>query len=312
MNHKYKKILVIGGSGFLGLNLIETLVKYGYHVRVLDRINSKYLGNKVEFCEGDFTATHLLGKVIDGCDAIFHLASTTLPGNSNDDPMFDVNSNLLGTIGLLELAVRKNIKKFVFISSGGTVYGIPNVPAVSENEPTNPICSYGIIKLTIEKYLKLFNRLYGLNTCSLRLSNPYGKYQRTDIAQGAITVFCHKALKGETIEIWGDGSVIRDFIYINDAVNAMLKALEIDCLSEDINIGDGIGTNLNQIVTYIESVISRKVNVKYLQPRKFDVPKIVLDITKAKSILNWEPEINLMTGIDYLVEWQKQNNCNLR
>ena len=168
---------------------------------------------------------------------------------------------------------------------------------VKEDGKTNPTCSYGIVKLTIEKYLRLFFQLYNLDTCSLRIANPYGEYQRFDRAHGAVTVFCKNAIAKEPIEIWGDGTIERDFIYIKDVISAMLKTLISECRGEEINIGCGKGESLNEIIAAIERVTGEKMDVNYLPSRSFDVPVNYLDISKAKAILNWQPATSLDDGI---------------
>jgi UDP-glucose 4-epimerase len=304
-SNKISKTLVIGGSGFIGRHLIESLLAEGRDVRSLDITRPEQSGDRLEFIEGSFTDCPLMEEVLTGCDIVFHLASTTLPKTSNDDPLFDIKTNLSGTVALLDLAVKKNIKKFIFISSGGTVYGVPTQLPVSEDHNTNPLCSYGIVKLAIEKYLRMYHRVYGVDTCSLRLSNPYGEYQRVDAAQGAVSVFCNKALASETIEIWGDGSVVRDFIYVKDAVRAMLCAIEADCAGKEINIGYGSGVSLNQLLGQIETVCGHSLDKQYMPARGFDVPEIYLDIERAKKVLGWEPRVSLADGLELLAKWMK-------
>jgi UDP-glucose 4-epimerase len=300
------RILVIGGSGFIGRHLIERLLTCNFKLRVLDIAKPLWLHPEIEFIEGSFTSEFLLEDAISNVDFIYHLASTTLPKSSNDDPVYDITSNLSGTVKLLELAVKYKIKKFIFASSGGTVYGIPGSFPVPETASTNPTCSYGIIKLSIEKYLKLFYQLYGLESCSLRMANPFGEYQRFDRAHGAVTVFCHKAFKNEAIEVWGDGTISRDFIYIRDVISAMINALYYECKGEEINIGSGKAESLNEIIGIIENLMEKKLKVKYLPPRSFDVPKTYLDISKASEILNWQPQTSLEEGIKKIFDWLKK------
>lgn len=297
MTDKTESVLVIGGAGFIGRHLVEELTKSNYKVRILDLQKPDWLNKKIEFIEGSFVSEHLLEEALSGCDFVFHLASTTLPKSSNEDPVFDVSSNLIGTVRLLQYAVNAKIKKFIFASSGGTVYGIPEALPVKEDGKTNPTCSYGIVKLTIEKYLRLFFQLYNLDTCSLRIANPYGEYQRFDRAHGAVTVFCKNAIAKEPIEIWGDGTIERDFIYIKDVISAMLKTLISECRGEEINIGCGKGESLNEIIAAIERLTGEKMDVNYLPSRSFDVPVNYLDISKAKEILNWQPATSLDDGI---------------
>lgn len=296
-----KKILVIGGSGFLGQHLIEALLADGRDVRCLDVMKPKHFDKRMEFIEGSFMDSKVLERALSDCKVVFHLASTTIPKTSNLDPIFDINTNLRGTVQLLDQTIKCNINKFIFISSGGTVYGIPTTLPVSEDHATNPICSYGIIKLAIEKYLHLYHYLHGLNTCILRLSNPYGRYQRIGFGQGALTTFCHKALSGETIEIWGDGCVVRDFIYVSDAVRAMINALNKDISEQVFNIGYGTGISINQIILMIEESLGYEIKKRYCKARTFDVPEIYLDIRRAKQFLDWEPKVSPAAGIEKMI-----------
>jgi UDP-glucose 4-epimerase len=302
---KYKSVLVTGGAGFLGRHLLFHLLGMGFSVRCFDRIKPLWLTSDIEFIEGDFTAAHILAPAVEDIDAIIHLVSTTLPKTSNDDPQFDAISNLAGTIGLLDLAVKYRAKRLIFISSGGTVYGNPSVIPIPESHSTNPLCSYGIIKLSIEKYLRMYHALYGLESCSLRLSNLYGEHQRVDTNQGAIAVFCHKALSGQSIDIWGDGTVVRDFLYVKDSIDAITKAMLSDYSGAEINIGAGQSTSLNQIIADIEAVLGRKVPCRYLPARPFDIPEVCLDISEAKLRLGWEPSTNLQDGIRLVIDWMK-------
>ncbi len=294
----YNKILVVGGGGFIGRHLVESLLTEGFSVRIMDRVKPDWIGSDVEFSEGDFAAVHHLEHVMNDCDAVFYLASTTLPASSNADPQFDIASNLAGTIGLLDLAVGKSVKKFIFVSSGGTVYGVPLKVPVSESHPTNPLCSYGIVKLATKKYLRLYHQLHGLDTCSLRLANPYGEYQRVDKAQGAIAVFCDKALRGEPIDVWGDGA-----LYVKDAVKALVLALEVECSGMEINVGAGVGVSINALLEHIEEAVGHPVDRNYLPGRSFDIPEVYLDIRMARELLGWVPEVGLADGIGRFIDW---------
>ncbi|MHC4380686.1 MAG: NAD-dependent epimerase/dehydratase family protein [Planctomycetota bacterium] len=306
------KILVIGGGGFLGRNLIDGLVATGKDVRCMDLACPQDLDARVDFVEGSFDDPRALDAGLDGVDHVFHLASTTLPKTSNDDPVFDISTNLQGAITLLDKVVEHGIRKFIFISSGGTVYGVPERLPVDEGHPTNPLCSYGVVKLAVEKYLRLYGKLYDLSTCSLRLSNPYGRYQRTDTAQGAVAVFLERALNEETIEIWGDGGVVRDYVDVRDAVRAMLLCLEAECAGTEINIGSGVGTSLNQLVRHVEMACGHPVRKNHQTARAFDVPEIYLDITRAREILGWAPEINLQEGLAALASGMKTQERELQ
>ncbi|MDD5706426.1 MAG: NAD-dependent epimerase/dehydratase family protein [Kiritimatiellae bacterium] len=306
-----RSVLLVGGTGFIGRNLTMRLLTEGFQVRCFDRVKPQWLPPSVEFLEGDFTATHLLEPALLGADAVVHLASTTLPQTSNNDPQFDIASNLLGTIGLLNLAIKHRTKRLLFLSSGGTVYGHPAVLPVTEHHATHPMCSYGIVKLAIEKYLRMYHQLHGLSTCSLRLANPYGEHQRVDGIQGAVTIFTHKALNNEVIEVWGDGTATRDYVYIGDVIDAVYKALLSDRAGLEINIGSGSGTTLNDLISMVERTLNRKVRVEYRKARDFDVAAIWLDIALARQVLGWAPKTPISNGIAILAEAMQHTQPSL-
>lgn len=301
-------ILITGGSGFIGHNLIRLLSGNGYRIKCLDRYEAPFLKEYgASFIPGDISERHLTEQALEGIDTVIHLACTILPQMSNSDPEYDIQTNVEGTISLLDAAVKKKVRKFIFLSSGGTVYGIPQTTPIPEEHPTNPTCSYGITKLMIEKYLRLYHQLYGIQTHAVRMSNPYGRFQRVRSPQGVIPVFCYKALKEETIQIWGDGSVQRDFICIDDAVSAIQKLLECDEELFEVNIGSGRATSLNSLIAVIENILGKKQKVEYLAGRNFDVPVNVLDISRARRVLLWEPQISLHDGLEQTIRWIKEN-----
>ena len=307
----YKKILIIGGAGFIGRNLAEALLLREVKVRIFDRKPLETLRGRCEFFEGDFTKPCPLEKAICGCDAIFHLASTALPKTSNEDPIHDISTNLISTVRILQISAKNGIKKIVYASSGGTVYGINSVPLIPEEHPTNPICSYGIVKLAAEKYLKLFYRLHGLESCGLRIANPYGRYQNIKNLQGVITTFCYNAINDLPIEIWGDGSVSRDFIFIDDVVDAMIRTLTVECRGEVLNIGSGSNASLRQIIEVVEKVSGRRLKVQYRNSRSCDVPSVCLDISRARKMIQWKPEHSLVDGVTKLYGWLESTKDNV-
>jgi UDP-glucose 4-epimerase len=302
--------LVLGGGGFIGSNLCRALVTAGERVRVFESRPfdpSRGLpADAVEWRQGDFTDREQVADALTGCDVVYHLVSTTLPKTSNDDPAYDLQSNAVSTLNLLEAAGKKGVRKIIFVSSGGTVYGIPQQIPIPENHPTEPICSYGIGKLAIEKYLHLYNVLRGLDYCILRLSNPFGEWQGPTGGQGAIAAFLHKGLKRETIEIWGDGSVVRDYLYIADAVSALVKAKDYSGQVRVFNIGSGVGRSVNEVIATIESVVGHPVSRKYLPTRAFDVPRNVLDIKRAAELLGWRPTHSFEEGLRRTWEWMQR------
>ena len=300
--------VVFGGRGFIGSHLVDLLLERGGTVRSFDRpyglgpgVRSEPVA-RLEQVQGDFTSSSDVSQVLAGCDYCFHLVSTTLPQGSNADPVYDVESNLVSSLRLMEHAVQHRIKKVVFVSSGGTVYGIPKASPIAESHPTDPICSYGIAKLAIEKYLALFKLLHGLEYKVLRLSNPFGERQRTESSQGAVAVFLAKALRNETIEIWGDGSVVRDYVYISDVVRAIASAALSPASETTFNIGSGRGVSLNEILAAMESLLGAPIRRNYSAPRPFDVPVNVLDIALARSKLGWAPSVAFEAGLKAMID----------
>jgi UDP-glucose 4-epimerase len=302
--------MIFGGGGFIGSTIADRLLKEGHELRIFERPRvepyRRFAENeRVEWITGDFLSAHDVSNVIDGADAVLHLVSTTLPKNSNDDPIYDVQSNVVGTLQMLNAMVAHNVRKIVFISSGGTVYGIPKHLPIDEDHPTEPLVSYGITKLVIEKYLHLYERLYGIKTVTLRVANPYGERQRIETAQGAVGTFIHHALKGLPIEIWGDGSVTRDYIYIGDVAEAFVRALEYSGPKNVFNIGSGIGTSLNELIVILEEVIGKPIERRNLPARPFDVAVSVLSSELARTELGWSPSTSMHDGLSRTTEWMK-------
>ncbi|NVN97634.1 NAD-dependent epimerase/dehydratase family protein [Candidatus Nomurabacteria bacterium] len=299
------KSLVFGGNGFIGSHLVDKLLAEGHSVRVFDRYEEHYRKPLagVDYLFADFGNRGLLADALDTVDNVFHLINTTLPKTSNDDPAFDVQSNVVETIYLLEQCVAKKIGKVIFASSGGTIYGRPSKLPISEDSPTDPECSYGITKLTIEKYLSLYNHLYGLDYTIVPPSNPYGSRQNPNGIQGAISVFLGKVARNEPIEVWGDGEVVRDYIYVSDLVDGIYNASINTTSNRIFNLGSGSGYSLNQIIEVIRNVTGRNVMVDYKAKRGFDVPRIYLDIKRAETELKWYPVTPLEVGIGKVWEF---------
>jgi UDP-glucose 4-epimerase len=304
------KAVVIGGNGFIGTHLIEFLIRDGVAVRAFDRYPSQFVQPKkeVEYVIGDLGNHGALSEIVEDANWVFHLAYTTIPKTSNEDPEYDVRSNLIDAVQLLQSCKDAGVKKVVFVSSGGTIYGVPQTVPILETHPTDPICSYGITKLAIEKYLHLFFHLYGLEYAITRISNPYGEGQNPNAKQGAIGVFLGKVARGEAIEIWGTGEVVRDYLHIDDAANALIKAARYKPATDGpriFNIGSGQGHSLNEIVAEIKAVVDREVIVEHKPPRSLDVQANVLDTTLARTHLDWKPTIDLTTGIARAWSWVK-------
>jgi UDP-glucose 4-epimerase len=305
------KITIFGGGGFIGSTIADRLLRDGHELCIFERPRvepyRQFLDSeRVEWLTGDLMSVHDVSNAIEGVDVILHLVSTTLPKNSNDDPVYDVQSNLVATLQLLNAMVAKQVRKIVFISSGGTVYGNPVYLPIDENHPTEPPVSYGITKLAIEKYLLMFQELHGIKVNILRVANPFGERQRVETAQGAVGVFLSKAIQNKPIEIWGDGSVTRDYLYISDVAEAFAHAVNYEGEKSVFNISSGVGTSLNEMIVLLERVLGREV-VRHYQPgRPFDVPVSVLDNSLARLELGWEPKVKIEDGIVKTAAWMRK------
>lgn len=302
------KCLVLGGAGFIGSHIVDALLARDHNVRVFDRpemeIKSPCTGKSyAEYVSGDFINETDISKALDGIDTVVHLVSTTIPASSNEAPAYDVETNIAGTIRLLTLAKDAGVKKIVFASSGGTVYGEPLYLPIPETHPNDPICSYGISKLAIEKYLHLFHHLHGLDYTVLRIANPYGERQNPCGGQGAIAVFLWKVLHGEPITIWGNGEVARDYFHISDLSSAFVKVIESTPPSKIYNIGSGQAYSLKEILATIQSVTGKTASINYTQARKLDVIANYLDISRAQDELSWTPKVTLEQGLVKTLTW---------
>ncbi len=303
-------IVILGGGGFIGSAIADRFLLDGHHLRIFERPRvqpyRKFKGfEHVEWVTGDLSNTHEINNAIRDMDIVLHLISTTLPKGSNDDPIYDVKSNVVGTIKMLDAMLAHNVQKIIFISSGGTVYGIPKYLPIDEKHPTNPLVSYGITKLTIEKYLQMYSHLYGIKAITLRVANPYGERQRIETAQGAIGVFLYLGLMDIPIEIWGDGSVTRDYIHVSDVAEAFIRAVEYSGEEFCFNISSGAGTSLKELIQMVENVIGKSVEVRYKSGRAFDVHTSVLSNDLACKNLNWAPSISMKDGIALTAAWME-------
>ena len=302
------KVTVLGGGGFIGSAIVDRLLRDDHEIRVFERPRIdpyRPFGpdERVEWINGDLMSLHDVREAVRGVDAVIHLVSTTLPKSSNDDPLYDVQSNLVATLQLLQVMVEERVKRIVFISSGGTVYGRPQYLPIDERHPTEPLVSYGITKLAIEKFLVMFRHLHGLHPVILRVANPYGERQRIETAQGAVAAFLYRALRDEPIEIWGDGSVSRDYLHVSDVADAFARALAYEGSQHVFNVSSGTGTTLLELLGIIEQVRGAPLSVRFKPARPFDVPVSVLDNRLARGELGWTTTVGLREGIARTADW---------
>lgn len=306
-------IVLLGAAGFIGTNLtIELAKNTANNITLVDRskeyfrlIQNKRFSN-VHILESDFSLSMNFESILSGQDVVYHLVSTTVPTTSNQHISQELSANVIFSAELFEACIRCGVKKVVFISSGGTVYGRESDCPLKEKTPTNPISSYGVQKITIEKLLYLYRYIYGLDYRIIRLANPYGPYQRPNGILGAVTTFTYKALKGEEITVYGDGSVVRDFIYIDDAIRAIMKIVEGDNRHHTFNLGCGYGTSIKQVLATIEKALNIKLNISYKEARKVDVPVNYLDISRYEKYYGSLNPISLEEGIKRTAEFMRR------
>ena len=298
------RIAIFGAAGFIGTNLILKLSQQSNnYIRAIDKelsfFNHLYYKNlnNIEYTTSSLDPEVCFDKLIDGFDVVYHLVSTTIPSTSNNHISKEMYSNVVFSSNLFDACVRNGVQKVVFISSGGTVYGKDVSCPIKENCNTNPISAYGIQKLTIEKLLYLYNYMYGLDYRIIRLSNPYGPYQRPNGRLGVVTTFTYQALTNNEIIVYGDGSIVRDFIFIDDAIKGILNIVNEESKYKIFNLGCGYGTSIKSVLSCIESTLKCNLNISYRESRKVDVPVNYLDIGRFENQFGPLDPVSLSTGI---------------
>jgi UDP-glucose 4-epimerase len=299
-----QKVLVTGGTGFIGQHLVNELLAKARQICVLTRnVQGFYNNGRITYYTGDFTRAADLATLLSGVDVVYHLAVTTTPGHSNEQIQYDAHTNLMGSLTLMEQAAKAGVRRFVFVSSGGSVYGLNGGSLIDEEHPTNPISAHGVSKLAAEKYLEIFRRQYGMEYRIARASNPYGEGQDPNRGQGFIAYALGRLSQGEELVIWGDGSVVRDYVYVGDVAEALALMLDDQAPYRVYNVGSGQGHSLNELVAILAQLTGRKSGVRYVAGRPADVPYNCLHIGRIKQALRWEPHTDLQTGLALTWEW---------
>jgi UDP-glucose 4-epimerase len=307
---KKKTHLVLGGSGFVGRHVALCLARREHKVIIADRNPPPLWPASLDAGEIEFANVDLLSRdwqdLVAQCDVIHHYFWTTIPQSANEDPLADLDANVGTTIWLLNIMKQLGGKRMVFTSSGGSVYGRIHSTPITEDHPLNPISAYGVSKVAAEKYIGFFGAQYGVDGLIARLSNPFGAGQNPNRGQGAVATFLARALQGEQITVWGDGNVVRDYLHIADVADALVRLaeapLESTLSSPVYNISSGEGRSLNQIIAAIELVLNRRVSVKYVAGRSFDVPVSILDISHTAAALDWHPRLNFEQGLKLMLK----------
>lgn len=290
-------LVVIGGNGFIGSHFVEAALRAGHRVTAVGRALSAAVRNtRVDYRSGGIDALASDWDLLAGADCICHFATSVTPASSNANPLFDIESNLMGTVRLLEAMRSAGNRRILFLSSGGAVYGYPHYLPIDEAHPLNPVSSYGVVKSAIEQYLRLYEVNYGFAATIIRPANPYGPGQNSIGQLGAVNTFLHLAQTGQTATLWGDGSIVRDFVYVSDLVSLLLAAVESE-MTGTFNCGAGIGTRLLDLIALVEQATGKILIREFKPARPFDPPEVVLDISHARSVFGWQPVLGLAAGV---------------
>lgn len=299
-----KTILVLGAGGFIGRSLCKELSKK-YNVKAFDIFDIDELRNinNIEIIIGNFVTMEDFGKLLTGVDLVYHLISTTLPNDDTSNIPLEIEQNIIPTVKFLEAMVQNGVNDIVFASSGGTIYGETGNKKNGINDPLNPICSYGVQKKVIESYLQFYGVRYGLNYKIARLSNPYGLGQSQDKPQGVIPIFINRLFREEEIVIYGDGLNERDYIYLDDLVEGLIKVGEYQGQEHIFILGFGQVYSLLDIIEIIEKLSGKRFTNIQFRPKRFhDVSKTILDVSSSQQLLNWTPKVEMEHGISLIIQ----------
>lgn len=305
------KILVTGGAGFIASHITDAFVNEGHNVVVLDDLSSgfeKNINPKAKFVKGNICDKELVERLFseEQFDVINHHAAQMDVRRSVKDPAFDANTNIIGTINLLQNAIKFKVKKFMFASTGGAVYGEQSYFPADENHPTQPRSPYGISKLAVEKYLYFYNAEYGLNYTILRYANIYGPRQNPFGEAGVVAIFSTKLLKGEQPIINGSGEQTRDYVFVGDVVKANLLTLN-DSANDIYNVGTGIETNVNQLFHKLNNIIGANKEEKHGPAAPGEQMRSVITSEKLFKKFGWKPSTTLDEGLKLTVDFFRNN-----
>jgi len=308
-------VLVTGGAGFIGSHIADRLVGQGARVRVLDNLSTGTLANvnreRVEFVEGDVTDEKCVRDSLQGVDVVFHEAAQINPARAVVDPLFDFRVNAEGTLKLVLACIQAKVKKLIMACTN--VYGNADVPAMSEDLPTlsvrgSLLSPYAASKVAAEAYLKVANDELGLPTVRLRYFNVFGPRQITKSESGVIAIFAREALAGNPLHVFGDGEQTRDFVYIDDVVEANMLAATVDESSGGVfNVGTGVETSINAVALKIRALANADVPVLHSDHRAADFRRARADLTVARRVLGFEPRIGIDEGLRRYVEWCRRS-----
>ena len=304
------RYVVTGGAGFIGSNIVGALTRDGCPVTVLDNLSSGYESNlrpfpAVRFFKGDVRDPEAVATALEGADVVFHLAASVGNKRSIDDPVTDAEINVLGTIRVLEAARKYGVRKIVVTSSAGIFGELKTLP-IREDHQVEPDSPYGCTKLCQEKLCLAYAKLYGIDAVALRYFNVYGPNQRFDAYGNVIPIFAFSMLRGEPITIFGDGEQTRDFIHVDDVVQANIKAARTPSVTGAYNIASASRITINELVRLLERASGITPKVSHGPERPGDVRHSLADISKAQAAFGFSPIVGLEEGLRDYMQWAKQ------
>ncbi len=304
------KAVVTGGAGFIGSHIVDMLIDLDFDVAVIDNLETGLIENvneKAIFYCADIRDEKTIHKIFDSFrpDYVFHYAAQMDVRRSMHDPFYDLDVNVFGSLNIIKFCLEFNVKKIIYASSGGTIYGEPLYTPTDEKHPLNPESAYGISKHTVTHYLFMYGKWNNLNYTVFNLPNVYGPRQRPDGEAGVTAIFIGKMLKGESPLIFGDGNTVRDYLFISDVISANEKALEYG--DQGIyNLGWGVGISVNEIFNTIKELLNFTKRPIYTHPRPGEISTVCLSSALARKELGWKPEVELIEGLKLSINWQKE------
>lgn len=302
-----KKALVVGGTGFLGRALCGHLHLRGWRVASLSRsLPPEYdRQNGVEYFQADIgtISTEMAKLTLKDCSVVYNLANATVPALSNNDITGEIHSTVESNIALMTLCLKHEVGRYIYASSGGTVYGKAQSLPISERHQTNPLVTYGINKLFSEKYAELFRHNFGLDYRVLRIANPFGPGQSPFHGQGIVARYLYSALSGEEFRVFGDGTAIRDYIYVDDVSRAFESVAEYSGFERVFNVGRGVGVSINEIVAMMDELLGINPQIRYSEIRSTDIDQNYLDISLIKQECDWRPRYEMAPSLAKTIDW---------
>jgi UDP-glucose 4-epimerase len=304
------KILITGGAGFIGSNIADALLAKGHNVIVFDNLSSgkkENVNKKAKFYKANIYYKKKVDEIFkkEKPQIVIHHAAQIDVRKSVDNPFFDAEVNILGSINILNACVENKVKKIIFASSGGSVYGECRSSATKEDIKTNPLSPYAIAKNSVENYINFYSIVHGLDYTILRYGNVYGPRQDPHGEAGVVAIFAARMLKNEEVTVFGDGKQMRDYVYVGDVVNANLKSLTKG-KNKIINIGTSKAVSVNELIKVMSKVSGYKKKAQYKPKRDGELFKSFLNINKAKAVLSWIPKVDIEQGIKLTIDYFKE------